>query len=76
MRIISTSGAVEAGRLTPCRTASSSASLSAESQTSKSRIWPVNMGFPPQFDLPTYIFERGTDSGKFILFEARSMPSK
>ena len=68
MRIIETSGAVVLGRPTPSRTASSSAGLRATSHTSRSFIWPVNIGslITPQLLLPTYMLERPTDSGKRI----------
>ena len=55
VRIIETSGAVVLGRPTPSRTASSSAGLRATSHTSRSFIWPVNIGSKsPQMLLPTY----------------------
>ena len=67
MRIIETSGAVVLGRPTPSRTASSSAGLRATSHTSRSFIWPVNIGsLPNQLLLPTYMLERLTGSGKRI----------
>ena len=68
VRIIETSGAVVLGRPTPSRTASSSAGLRATSHTSRSFIWPVNIGSsPPQLLLPTDMLERLTGSGKRII---------
>ena len=62
------SGSVVLGRPTPSRTASSSAGLRATSHTSRSFIWPVNIGsFPPQLLLPTDMLERLTGSGKRII---------
>ena len=66
VRIIETSGAVVLGRPTPSRTASSSAGLRATSHTSRSFIWPVNIGSIDQALLPTYRLERLTGSGKRI----------
>jgi hypothetical protein len=67
VRIIETSGAVVLGRPTPSRTASSSAWLRATSHTSRSFIWPVNIGsLFNQLLLPTYRLERLTGSGKRI----------
>ena len=67
VRIIETSGAVVLGRPTPSRTASSSAGLRATSHTSRSFIWPVNIGsLSPQLLFPTYMLERPTGSGKRI----------
>ena len=68
VRIIETSGAVVLGRPTPSRTASSSAGLRATSHTSRSFIWPVNIGslITPQLLFPTYMLERPTDRGKRI----------
>ena len=59
------SGAVVLGRPPPSRTPSSSAGLRATSHTSRSFIWPVNIGLP-QWLLPTYRLERLTGSGKRI----------
>ena len=68
VRIIEMSGAVVLGRPTPSRTASSSAGLRATSHTSRSFIWPVNIGSSfPQLLLPTYRLERLTGSGKRIV---------
>jgi hypothetical protein len=67
VRIIETSGAVVLGRPTPSRTASSSAGLRATSHTSRSFIWPANIGSTsPQLLFPTYRLERPTGSGKRI----------
>jgi hypothetical protein len=67
VRIIETSGAVLLGRPTPSRTASSSAGLRATSHTSRSFIWPVNIGsLFNQLLFPTYRLERPTGSGKRI----------
>jgi hypothetical protein len=65
VRIIETSGAGVLGRPPPSRTPSSCAGLRATSHTSRSFIWPVNIG-SPQLLLPTYRFERLTGSGKRI----------
>ena len=53
VRIIETSGAVVFGRPPPSRTPSSCAGLRAASHTSRSFIWPVNIGVPAQLPLPT-----------------------
>ena len=66
VRIIETSGAVVLGRPTPSRTASSSAGLRATSHTSRSFIWPANIGSFPQLLFPTYMLERPNDGGKRI----------
>ena len=67
VRIIETSGAVVLGRPTPSRTASSSAGLRATSHTSRSFIWPANIGSTsPQLLFPTYRLERPTGGGKRI----------
>jgi hypothetical protein len=67
VRIIETSGAGVFGRPPPSRTPSSCAGLRAASHTSRSFIWPVNVGSPQhQALLPTYRFERLTGSGKRI----------
>jgi len=67
VRIIEMSGAVVLGRPTPSRTASSSAGLRATSHTSRSFIWPANIGSAsPQLLLPTYRLERPTGGGKRI----------
>ena len=65
VRIIETSGAGVLGRPPPSRTPSSCAGLRATSHTSRSFIWPVNIG-SPQLLLPTYRLERLTGSGKRI----------
>ena len=65
VRIIKTSGAGVLGRPPPSRTPSSCAGLRVTSHTSRSFIWPVNIG-SPQLLLPTYRFERLTGSGKSI----------
>jgi hypothetical protein len=65
VRIIEMSGAVVIGRPPPRRTPSSCAGLRATSHTSRSFIWPVNVG-SPQLLLPTYRLERLTGSGKRI----------
>jgi hypothetical protein len=68
VRIIEMSGAVVLGRPLPSRTASSCAGLRAMSHTSRSFIWPVNIGsLSPQLLLPTYRLERLTGSGKRIV---------
>jgi hypothetical protein len=55
VRIIEMSGAAVLGSPTPSRTASSSTGLRATSHTSRSFIWPVNIGSKsPQMLLPTY----------------------
>jgi hypothetical protein len=54
VRIIEMSGAGVLGRPPPSRTPSSSAGLRATSQTSRSFIWPVNIGGPLQRLLPTH----------------------
>jgi hypothetical protein len=65
VRIIEMSGAGVLGVTPPCRTASSCAGLRATSHTSRSFIWPVNIGsLPPQLLLPTYRLERLTGRGK------------
>ena len=64
-RIIEMSGAGVYGRPPPSRTPSSCAGLRATSHTSRSYIWPVNIG-SPQLLLPTYRLERLTGSGKRI----------
>jgi hypothetical protein len=66
VRILEMSGAVVPGRPPPSRTASSSAWLRATSHTSRSFIWPVNIGSIDQALLPTYRLERLTGSGKRI----------
>ena len=67
VRIIEMSGAGVLGRPPPSRTASSCAGLRATSHTSRSFIWPVNIGsLPNQLLLPTYRLERLTGSGKRI----------
>jgi hypothetical protein len=66
VRIIEMSGAVVIGRPLPSRTPSSCAGLRATSHTSRSFIWPVNIGSPDQAPLPTYRLERLTGSGKRI----------
>jgi hypothetical protein len=65
VRIIEMSGAGVLGRPPPSRTPFSCAGLRATSHTSRSFIWPVNIG-SPQLLLPTYRFERLTGSGKRI----------
>jgi hypothetical protein len=65
VRIIEMSGAGVLGRPPPSRTPSSSAGLRATSHTSRSFIWPVNIGLP-QLLLPTHRFDRLTGSGKRI----------
>jgi len=65
VRIIEMSGAGVLGRPPPSRTPSSCAGLRAASHTSRSFIWPVNIG-SPQLLLPTYRLERLTGSGKRI----------
>jgi hypothetical protein len=65
VRIIEMSGAGVLGRPPPRRTPSSCAGLRATSHTSRSFIWPVNIG-SPQLLLPTYMLERLTGSGKRI----------
>ena len=66
VRIIEMSGAGVLGRPTPSRTASSSAGLRATSHTSRSFIWPANIGSFPQLLFPTYMLERPNDGGKRI----------
>jgi len=66
VRIIEMSGAVVFGRPPPSRTPSSCAGLRAASHTSRSFIWPVNIGSTDQALLPTYRLERLTGSGKRI----------
>jgi hypothetical protein len=66
VRIIEMSGAGVLGRPLPRRTASSCAGLRATSHTSRSFIWPVNIGSADQALLPTYRLERLTGSGKRI----------
>ena len=67
MRIIEMSGAGVLGRPPLSRTPSSCAGLRATSHTSRSFIWPVNIGSgSPQLLLPTYMLERLTGSGKRI----------
>ena len=62
------SGAGVLGRPPPSRTPSSCAGLRATSHTSRSFIWPVNIGsYSPQLLLPTYMLERLTGSGKRII---------
>jgi hypothetical protein len=63
VRIIEMSGAGVLGRPPPRRTESSCAGLRAKSHTSRSFIWPVNIG-SPQLLLPTYRLDRLTGSGK------------
>jgi hypothetical protein len=65
VRIIEMSGVGVLGRPPPSRTPSSSAGLRATSHTSRSFIWPVNIGLP-QLLLPTHRFDRLTGSGKRI----------
>jgi hypothetical protein len=65
-RISEMSGAGVFGRPPPSRTPSSCAGLRATSHTSRSFIWPMNMGLSPQWLLPTYRLERLTGSGKRI----------
>ena len=68
MRIIEMSGAGVLGRPLSSRTAASCSGLRATSHTSRSFIWPVNIGSsPPQLLLPTYRLERLTGSGKRIV---------
>jgi hypothetical protein len=66
VRIIEMSGAGVLGRPLPRRTASSCAGLRATSHTSRSFIWPVNIGSADQALWPTYRLERLTGSGKRI----------
>jgi hypothetical protein len=65
VRIIEMSGAGVYGRPPPSRTPSSCAGLRATSHTSRSFIWPMNIG-SPKLLLPTYRLERLTGSGKRI----------
>jgi hypothetical protein len=65
VRIIEMSGDGVLGRPPPSRTPSSCAGLRATSHTSRSFIWPVNIG-SAQLLLPTYRLERLTGSGKRI----------
>jgi len=61
------SGAGVLGRPPPSRTPSSCAGLRATSHTSRSFIWPVNIGLgSTQLLLPTYMLERLTGSGNRI----------
>jgi len=66
VRIIEMSGAGVLGRPLPSRTPSSCAGLRATSHTSRSFIWPVNIGATDQALLPTHRLERLTGSGKRI----------
>jgi hypothetical protein len=66
VRIIEMSGAGVLGRPPPSRTPSSCAGLRAASHTSRSFIWPVNIGSTDQALLPTYRLERLTGSGRRI----------
>jgi hypothetical protein len=66
VRIIEMSGAGVLGRPPPSRTPSSCAGLRATSHTSRSFIWPANIGSVDQALLPTYRLERLTGSGKRI----------
>ena len=70
MRIIEMSGAGVLGRPPLSRTPSSCAGLRATSHTSRSFIWPVNIGsgslITPKLLFPTYMLERPTDGGKRI----------
>ena len=66
VRIIEMSGAGVLGRPPPSRTPSSCAGLRATSHTSRSFIWPVNIGSADQALLPTHRLERLTGNGKRI----------
>ena len=63
VRIVEMSGAGVLGRPLPSRTPSSCAELRATSHTSRSFIWPVNIGSTDQWLLPTQRLERLTGSG-------------
>jgi hypothetical protein len=66
VRIIEMSGAGVLGRPPPSRTPSSCAGLRATSHTSRSFIWPVNIGCSQKGLLPTHKLERLTGCGKRI----------
>jgi len=66
VRIIEMSGAGVLGSPPPSRTPSSCAGLRATPHTSRSFIWPVNIGSVDQALLPTHRLERLTGSGKRI----------